>query len=521
MAPQSPFGRLLLLATMAFMAVAAVYGTQVMHRPDNYKAPPRTFPQEANPKTDIIHKRAGGKVSFGYFTNWGIYGANFHILYSFADTNPTTGNIALTDSYADQEKHFPGDSWSETGNNLYGNLKQLYLLKLKRRNLKVLLSIGGWTYSQSGHFNFVTNPSARTTFINDAVKIVEDYGFDGIDIDFEFPASDAQGQGLADLFTALRTAFNQLASRKGDNVPYQLTAAVSAGQPNYQYYKVSQMNAALDYWHLMAYDYAGSWLTYADNQANVYGGSRTGYSTDSALKWYLSKGATASKITIGIPLYGRAFENTNGIGQPYNGVGSLFSRINNLLSSFSQDRPWNHRSWHLLLQDSSLYEFTLSTSTMIVLTCGKVAGATVYENTTDVSSYSYDAGKRELVSYDTTNIVRIKSQYINNNGLAGAMFWELSTDKVGAQSLVGTSVGVLGGLDQTQNHIKYPSSKWDNLRNNFNGGSGTTSAPPTNPTSPGGTCNGVGAWSAGAIYVGGQQATYGKFLPQVFLEGIR
>jgi GH18 family chitinase len=44
---------------------------------------------------------------------------------------------------------------------------------LLHRNLKVLLSIGGFTYSQSGHFNFVTNPSFRATFVSSAVTIVE------------------------------------------------------------------------------------------------------------------------------------------------------------------------------------------------------------------------------------------------------------------------------------------------------------------------------------------------------------
>lgn len=83
-----------------------------------------------------------------------------------------------------------------------------------------------------------------------------------------------------------------------------------------------------------------------------------------------------------------------------------------------------------------------------------MAGATVFENTTDVSSYSYDAVKQELVSYDTPNIVKLKTQYINSKGLAGSMFWELSTDKVGADSLVGTSASLLGTLDQTPNHIK-------------------------------------------------------------------
>lgn len=100
-----------------------------------------------------------------------------------------------------------------------------------------------------------------------------------------------------------------------------------------------------------------------------------------------------------------------------------------------------------------------------------MAGAQIFENGTDVTSYSYDSAKKELVSYDTPNIIKTKSQYINNKGLAGSMFWEvsdcrhlyshvlkihqLSTDKVGSLSLVGTSAGVLGALDQTQNHIRY------------------------------------------------------------------
>ena len=69
-----------------------------------------------------------------------------------------------------------------------------------------------------------------------------------------------------------------------------------------------------------SYDYAGSWLNFTDNQANLYGGVRTNTSTDKALKYYLANGATASKINLGMPLYGRAFENTDGLGQPYSGV---------------------------------------------------------------------------------------------------------------------------------------------------------------------------------------------------------
>lgn len=128
----------------------------------------------------------------------------------------------------------------------------MYLLKLKQRNLKVLLSVGGYTYSQDGNFNFLTNAAARATFVTDAVQLIEDYGFDGIDLDYEYPSTTALGQGFADLYTALREAFDNLQAQKGDSTPYLLSAAVSAGAANYAYLQVPQMDAAINYWNLMA-----------------------------------------------------------------------------------------------------------------------------------------------------------------------------------------------------------------------------------------------------------------------------
>lgn len=96
-----------------------------------------------------------------------------HLLYAFASVHPVTGETSLSDDWADTKKKFSTDSTNTTGDNLFGCLKQIYLLKKRNRNFKVLLSIGGASSSDAFPAPAST-PEGRRRFARSAVAMLKD-----------------------------------------------------------------------------------------------------------------------------------------------------------------------------------------------------------------------------------------------------------------------------------------------------------------------------------------------------------
>jgi chitinase len=185
------------------------------------------------------------------------------LLYAFAD-NTANGTVTLSDSYADVEMHYPGDSWNDSGNNVYGAVKQLGLLKKENRNLKVLLSIGGWTYTNTkkGLDPVGASEAARKTFAASCVDLIKNCGFDGIDVDWEYPQSIEQGNQFLALLREVRQAMDDyadhLAKENGGaqeaRPHFLLSIAAPAGADNYNKIPLREVAETLDFVNLMVGD---------------------------------------------------------------------------------------------------------------------------------------------------------------------------------------------------------------------------------------------------------------------------
>lgn len=189
----------------------------------------------------------------------------------------------------------------------------------------------------------------------------------------------------------------------------------------------------------MSYDYTGSWSDITGHASNLFvddaNNKSTPYSTDAAVQHYLAQGIRADKILLGLPIYGRSFESTEGLGQPYSGVGW----------SSGTEGNWEAGVWDYKVLPRP--------------------GATEYYDDVAKAAWSYGSG--ELISYDNVRSTTDKASYVRERGggLGGAFFWEASGDRTDDRSLIKTMAAQLGHLDASENNLWYPTSQYDNIRN--------------------------------------------------------
>ena len=136
---------------------------------------------------------SGSHRVVGYFSSWSVYGRDFHVAdlpgadlthINYAFANLAGGACVLGDPYADTDKAYEGDSWEPGARR--GSFHQLELLKARHPHLRTLLSVGGWTWS--GAFSdMAATEVGRHRFAASCVELMVNHGFDGLDVDWEYP----------------------------------------------------------------------------------------------------------------------------------------------------------------------------------------------------------------------------------------------------------------------------------------------------------------------------------------------
>ncbi len=116
--------------------------------------------------------------------------------------NNKTGEVVLTDEWADLQFGYPGDV-ATNGSQLLGNFNQLYKLKQKNRNLKVILSVGGWSF-RANFKPALATAEGRQKFCDSSLTLIADLGIDGLDIDWEYPEDETDGNNLIDTLMRCR-----------------------------------------------------------------------------------------------------------------------------------------------------------------------------------------------------------------------------------------------------------------------------------------------------------------------------
>jgi len=264
----------------------------------------------------------------------------------------------------------------------------------------VSIAFGGWGQCE-GFAPMAADPEIRAKFVKNTMDYCLENGYDGIDLDWEFPANPKERDDLTILIREFREAADKLGK------PFLITMAISAGSWSGDHNDYPAIVDDIDWFNNMTYDFYGTWSSNAGHNAPLYASQE---SVNSSIRNLMRKyKIPAEKIMMGLPFYGRRFRATSLYGPSTGGEGVTYSKIVEIM---------NEGGWKYNWDDVSMVP------------------------------YLTDEGGSEFLFYDNPESIAIKCAYAKEMKLPGVMIWAIGGDMIdGRQPLldaIGENVDVLG-----------------------------------------------------------------------------
>ncbi|XP_063604125.1 endochitinase-like [Penaeus indicus] len=318
-----------------------------------------------------------------------------HVIYSFGGISDTTWEYKVLN---------PALEIDGKGYERFVALKDRY------PGVKVLIAIGGWGEGGWKYSHMASQPDRRAIFINSVISFMKTYGFDGLDMDWEYPGAPERGGMVADkenfrlLMEELRQAFD------AENPAWDLSIAVPIYRNKLEDgYDVPALCSVVNAVNLMAYDLRAHWDGFADVHSLLYrrphldfGEYRERNANNGVLLWE-EFGCPRNKLVLGTAFYGRTFT----LRDPTN------TALHASVSAAGYPGPYTGA------HGSMIY---LEICKLLVEDPEWVTG---YD---DVGLVPYMYSHDQWVGYEDPASLKIKMDYIRDMGLLGAMTWAVDQD---------------------------------------------------------------------------------------------
>lgn len=290
----------------------------------------------------------------------------------------------------------------------------IQMVKMKEINpdLKILVSLGGWGGCETCSDVFSTHEN-RVEFAQSVKDLLVQFGADGIDLDWEYPGiSGYPGHAFKPEDTPNFTKLTE-ELRKALGEDYEISFAAGGFDTFFdgsaEWDKVMPL---MDRVNIMTYDLVSGFSKITGHHTGLYSTSQQKRSADHAVKYLDSLGVPREKMVIGGAFYARVWKN---VGNENNGLyqsGEFMRSVRySQLEEFFAENPGFETFWDDEAQ----------------------------------APYAYNADSMWFATFDDSLSISLKTQYVQEQGLGGIMFWQLSSDKPEGGLLEAIDVAKVGG----------------------------------------------------------------------------